>query len=59
MVWTPTLEDGEITGAVVVFRDIFGPGGAAQLLGVKPSTLAYRIKVFDIEKGRGPGISYH
>ena len=29
---------------------ISGPGGAAELLGVKPSTLAYRMKVFAIEK---------
>jgi PAS domain S-box-containing protein len=38
---------------------ISGSGGAAQLLGVKPSTLAYRIKVFEIVKGRGPGIRHH
>jgi transcriptional regulator with GAF, ATPase, and Fis domain len=31
---------------------ISGPGGAAERLGVKPSTLAYRIKVFAIEKSR-------
>lgn len=29
---------------------IAGPGGAAELLGIKPSTLAYRMKNFDIEK---------
>jgi transcriptional regulator with GAF, ATPase, and Fis domain len=29
---------------------ISGPGGAAELLGVKPSTLAYRMKIFAIEK---------
>jgi len=29
---------------------ISGPKGAAELLGVKPSTLAYRMKVFGIEK---------
>jgi transcriptional regulator with GAF, ATPase, and Fis domain len=29
---------------------IFGAGGAAELLGIKPSTIAYRMKVFGIEK---------
>jgi PAS domain S-box-containing protein len=29
---------------------ISGAGGAAELLGIKPSTLAYRMKVFGIEK---------
>jgi transcriptional regulator with GAF, ATPase, and Fis domain len=32
---------------------ISGSGGAAEQLGVKPSTLAYRMKVFGIEKPRG------
>ena len=31
---------------------ISGAGGAAELLGVKPSTLAYRMKIFGIEKSR-------
>jgi len=31
-------------------RKISGSGGAAERLGVKPSTLAYRMKVFGIEK---------
>jgi transcriptional regulator with GAF, ATPase, and Fis domain len=31
---------------------ISGPGGAAEMLGVKPSTLAYRMKVFGIDKPR-------
>jgi PAS domain S-box-containing protein len=31
---------------------ISGPGGAAELLGVKPSTLAYRMKVFGLAKPR-------
>lgn len=31
---------------------ISGPGGAAELLGIKPSTLAYRMKVFGIAKPR-------
>jgi len=31
---------------------ISGPGGAAERLGVKPSTLAYRMSVFGIEKAR-------
>jgi transcriptional regulator with GAF, ATPase, and Fis domain len=29
---------------------ISGDGGAAELLGLKPSTLAYRMRVFEIEK---------
>jgi len=29
---------------------ISGPGGAAELLGVKPSTLAYRMKMFGLKK---------
>lgn len=29
---------------------ISGPGGAAELLGLKPSTLAYRMKIFDLAK---------
>ncbi|MBI5428796.1 MAG: hydrogenase, partial [Nitrospinae bacterium] len=29
---------------------IYGPGGAAELLGVKASTLAYRIKKLGIKK---------
>jgi transcriptional regulator with GAF, ATPase, and Fis domain len=32
---------------------ISGTDGAAERLGVKPSTLAYRMKVFGIEKPRG------
>jgi transcriptional regulator with GAF, ATPase, and Fis domain len=32
---------------------IYGAGGAAELLGVKPTTLAYRIKISGIAKGRG------
>jgi len=31
---------------------ISGDGGAAELLGLKPSTLAYRMRSFGIEKGR-------
>ncbi len=31
---------------------ISGPGGAAELLGIKPSTLAYRMKVFGLAKPR-------
>jgi PAS domain S-box-containing protein len=31
---------------------ISGDGGAAELLGLKPSTLAYRMRTFDIEKPR-------
>lgn len=30
---------------------IWGPDGAAELLGIKPSTLTYRMKVFGISKG--------
>jgi len=29
---------------------IWGDGGAAELLGLKPSTLTYRMKVFGIHK---------
>jgi hypothetical protein len=29
---------------------ISGPGGASELLGIKPSTMAYRMKIFAIEK---------
>jgi transcriptional regulator with GAF, ATPase, and Fis domain len=32
---------------------IFGPGGAAELLGVKPTTLASRLKALKIKKTRG------
>jgi PAS domain S-box-containing protein len=32
---------------------IYGAGGAAELLGVKPTTLAYRMKVLGISKGDG------
>jgi transcriptional regulator with GAF, ATPase, and Fis domain len=32
---------------------IWGDGGTAQLLGIKPSTLAYRMKVFGIQKNIG------
>ncbi len=31
---------------------IYGPGGAAELLGVKPTTLAYRLKALGIKKPR-------
>lgn len=31
----------------------WGPGGAAELLGMKPSTLAYQMKSFGIQKKRG------
>jgi transcriptional regulator with GAF, ATPase, and Fis domain len=31
---------------------VFGPGGAAELLGVRPTTLASRIKRLGIEKPR-------
>jgi transcriptional regulator with GAF, ATPase, and Fis domain len=29
---------------------VWGPGGAARLLGIKPSTLTYRMKVFGISR---------
>jgi transcriptional regulator with GAF, ATPase, and Fis domain len=32
---------------------VSGDGGAAELLGLKPSTLAYRMRTFGIEKGSG------
>jgi len=31
---------------------IYGAGGAAELLGIKPTTLAYRMKVLIIERKR-------
>jgi PAS domain S-box-containing protein len=34
---------------------VFGPGGAAEILGIKPTTLASRIKRLGIEKPRRPG----
>jgi transcriptional regulator of acetoin/glycerol metabolism len=34
---------------------VFGPGGAAELLDIKPTTLASRMKVLGIEAGRGRG----
>lgn len=36
---------------------VWGPDGAAELLGVKPSTLAYQMKALGIEKARNPGTS--
>ena len=36
---------------------VFGPGGAAQLLGMKPTTLASRLKVLGIVRRRGSGAS--
>ena len=33
---------------------VWGPDGAAELLGVKPSTLAYQMKMFGIEKANSP-----
>nr|WP_277302644.1 helix-turn-helix domain-containing protein [Pseudomonas viridiflava] len=34
---------------------LFGKGGAAELLGLKPTTLASRLKRLDIEPGGGEG----
>ena len=34
---------------------IWGPRGAAALLGIKPSTLTYRMRKFDIEKPKASG----
>ena len=31
---------------------VSGPGGAAELLGVKPTTLAYRIRKFKLRRPR-------
>ena len=36
---------------------VWGPDGAAELLGVKPSTLAYQMKALGIEKAINPGNS--
>ena len=48
------LREQERANMIAVLDDagwrISGPGGAAELLGVKPSTLAYRMKSFAIEK---------
>jgi len=50
------LRDQEKTNMVAVLEHtgwrISGPEGAAELLGVKPSTLAYRMKVFGLAKPR-------
>ena len=32
---------------------VFGPGGAAELLGMRPTTLASRLKALGVRKGRG------
>jgi transcriptional regulator with GAF, ATPase, and Fis domain len=32
---------------------VFGPGGAAEMLDIKPTTLASRIKALGITKARG------
>jgi hypothetical protein len=34
---------------------VFGPGGAAEMPDIKPTTLASRIKVLGITNGRGVG----
>jgi transcriptional regulator with GAF, ATPase, and Fis domain len=34
---------------------VFGPGGAAELLDIKPTTLASRIKALCISNARGVG----
>jgi transcriptional regulator with GAF, ATPase, and Fis domain len=34
---------------------VFGPGGAAEMLDIKPTTLASRIKALGIANARGPG----
>lgn len=49
------LEKANVTAALVQTGwKTWGPGGAAALLGVKPSTLAYQMKVLGIKKiGRG------
>ena len=45
------MEKSNITSALRHANwQIWGKNGAAQLLGVKPSTLTYRMKVFGIEK---------
>ncbi len=45
------MEKSNITSALRYANwQIWGENGAAQLLGVKPSTLTYRMKVFGIEK---------
>jgi PAS domain S-box-containing protein len=53
----PELREREKANMVAVLDAaawrISGPDGAAELLGVKPSTLAYRMKIFGIEKPRG------
>ena len=50
----PELREREKANMVAVLDAaawrISGPGGAAELLGIKPSTLAYRMKIFGIEK---------
>ena len=45
------LEKANITAALLhADWKVWGPGGAAELLGMKPSTLAYKIQVFGVVK---------
>ncbi len=45
------LEKANVTAALVhTGWKTWGPGGAAALLGIKPSTLAYQMKVLGIKK---------
>lgn len=50
------MREREKTNILKVLRHtnwrVSGNGGAAELLGLKPSTLAYRMRTFDIEKAR-------
>jgi transcriptional regulator with GAF, ATPase, and Fis domain len=48
-------ERESIEAALAITRGkIFGPGGAAELLGMRPTTLASRLKALGIEKRRTP-----
>jgi PAS domain S-box-containing protein len=51
------LEKANLTAALIHSGwKTWGPGGAAELLGIKPSTLAYQMKVLGIKKiGRSEG----
>jgi len=52
------LEKANVTAALQhAGWKVWGPDGAAELLGVKPSTLAYQIKALGIEKAINPGTS--
>ena len=56
VVLTDTLQDGTVENLLVVLEKtrwkIKGPDGAAELLGVKPTTLLSRIKKMGLQRGQ-------